>query len=96
MAHQSARGRARSGPIHRAEQRANIAGARYAVFAIRDDPISLTPDCRSGLPSGTYTGSTLRTLFDILSSYTDVSERSVVKLETGKYVFLLLPAPGGL
>lgn len=74
---------------------ADIAGARYSVVAIRVDPITLTPDFLSGLPSGTYANSSLRGLFDDLSSYTDISEGSVVRLDGGNYVFLLLPAPEG-
>ena len=74
---------------------ADIAGGRYSVIAIRVDPITLTPDFRNDVPSGTYAHSSLRTLFDDLSPYTEVSEGSIVRLQSGNYIFLVLPAGEG-
>jgi hypothetical protein len=71
---------------------ADIAGAAYEVLAIRIDPISMSADVRGAIKVSAYGGLDITRLLDELTAFTNISDRSLVRLQTGAYVMMLLPA----
>lgn len=71
---------------------ADIAGAAYAVMAIRINPIRMAVDVRADLPASIYSSYQLQRLLDDLSEHTEISEQSLVRLTSGAYVILMVPA----
>jgi len=71
---------------------ARIGDARCTVLAIRVDPISLRPDLRTAVAGRSYAGQQIKEMFDGLSSYTELTDNAVVRLQTGAYVMLVIPA----
>lgn len=71
---------------------ADIAGALYAVVAIRIDPIRMAADLRSDVPAHMYSSYRVQEILDELPLYTEITDRSLVSLSTGSYVMLMIPA----
>jgi hypothetical protein len=72
---------------------ADIGGAAYAVLAIRVDPISLRVDRLDVVASRVYADLQLDDMLDDISSYTEITDASLVRLDSGTYVMLMIP-PG--
>jgi hypothetical protein len=71
---------------------ADIAGAAYAVMAIRINPIRMAVDLRAEVPAHIYRSYQLQRLLDDLSEHTEITQRSLVRLSSGTYVMLMVPA----
>lgn len=73
---------------------AEIAGASYSVIAIRIDPIRMAADLRSDVPAHTYSSHQVQNMLDDLLEYTEITDQSLVRLSTGSYVLVMIPAGG--
>jgi hypothetical protein len=71
---------------------ATIAGAAYAVIAIRVDPISMSADLRCDLPWHAYNGYRLQEMLDEISVFAEITDRALVHLAGVPYVMLMMPA----
>ena len=71
---------------------ATVAGASYAVLAIRIDPVRMAPDLRDDVPASAYAQTELAEIMDALMSWTAITDEVLLPLDDGYYVFLMLPA----
>jgi len=71
---------------------ASVAGAPYALLAIRIDPARMAPDLREDVPASAYAQTEVAEIMDALMSWTAITEQVLVPLDDGFYALLMLPA----
>ena len=70
---------------------ATIGGTRFAVTAVRVNPVHYGPDYRADQNTRIYTGYNLSGLLDSLSDLVEIAEASTLALGTGRYLLWMLP-----
>ena len=69
-----------------------IGSAKFMLTAMRVDPIALGPDYRAEIPHSVYDDYELTPMLEAVLELLDLSEPSILQLETGRYVMWMLPS----
>jgi hypothetical protein len=69
-----------------------IGSARFMLTAVRVDPIRLGPDYRSDIPHHVYDDYELGPMLELVLELLDLTEPSILQLETGRYVIWMIPS----
>lgn len=69
-----------------------IGSARFMLTAVRVVPIRLGPDYRSDIPHHVYDDHELTPMLELILELLDLSEPSILQLETGRFVMWMTPS----
>ena len=69
-----------------------IGSAKYMLTAVRIDPVRFGPDYRSEVQQHVYDDYELAQMLELVLELLDLSEPSVLQLETGRYIMWMIPS----